>query len=58
MQCTYWHTEAIYGAGIYCLVQALLNGTSIVPRLLVTSLETIRIIVVPAKGSIGLCHLE
>lgn len=40
MQCTYLQTEVIYGGGIYWLVQALLNSTSVAPWLL-GSLETV-----------------
>lgn len=54
MQCTCWQIEAIYGAGVYWLVQALLNGTSTAPWLLVTSPETVRNTAPPAQESVSL----
>lgn len=54
MHCTCWQIGAIYGGGVHWLVQALLNCTSIAPRLLVTSLETVRIAAPSAKESVDL----
>lgn len=54
VQCTYVQIKAICGGGVYWLVQALLNCTSIAPWLLVASLETVQITAFPAKESVGL----
>lgn len=54
MQCNCWQIKATYGAGVYWLAQALLNGTSTAPWLLVTSPETAQNTAPPAKESMSL----